>query len=358
MMRALILNLLALQGVLTFFGSAAAQKIDLSETLSVTRIADGVFMHTSDNNNGLIVLSEGEALVVSTPATEAETEALIEWIAEDKGAALVGFVADRWHPDAMGGLRAVHRAEVRSYAHDRTRRIARDRALPVPQVGFDRRMEIEVGAKTVVLDFLGESHTSDGIVAWVQDDLVLFGGNGVRNRGGWFGNIGDANLSAWSQTIGRVKERYGAAEHVVPGHGKAGGADLLDYTIELYQPFSEATRPTDAANLVACPSVPGLNVEEAGADAESGGVRDLKGARVFVRDRFKAVRIRSPLVRIDQAENRLTSATGTIDMFETQGDMCRHRVSLSYSDLFVVEVDEAVGLAIVLKKAAPVSPSR
>lgn len=339
-------------------GLAYAEEVILSEKLSVIPIEDGIFVHRTGNDNGIVVLSDGEALIVSTPADDVETRTLIQWVVEEKEATLVGYVADRWHPDAMGGLRAVHRAGVRSYAHNRTRQIARERGLPVPQIGFDDRMEIEVGDKTVVLDFLGESHTRDGIVVWVPDDLVLFGGNGVRNHGGWFGNIGDANLAAWAQTIEIVKARYGAAEHVVPGHGSPGGAELLDYTISLYEPFSNTAAGAVTAEGVICSSEEGLLVEEASRDEENAGVRSLQAAVVFIGDSYKAVRIQSPDIRIDRSTNRMTSATGAIDIFDTEDGVCRQRVSLSYSNLFVVEVDEAVGLAIVLEEAGPLAPSR
>jgi metallo-beta-lactamase class B len=47
--------------------------------------------------------------------------------------------------------------------------------------------------------------------------------------------LGDANISEWSGTVQSVKRKYGNAKIVLPGHGKPGGMELLDYTIELFK---------------------------------------------------------------------------------------------------------------------------
>lgn len=95
---------------------------------------------------------------------------------------------------------------------------------------------ISYGQEVSISDYLGAAHTEDGIVVWIPKDKILFGGNEVRSIGGWYGNIGDANLKEWSNTILKVKENYGTAKIVIPGHGKYGDIKLLDYTINIYKP--------------------------------------------------------------------------------------------------------------------------
>lgn len=336
---------------------AAAESVRISEKLFVVEIADGVFLHTSDNNNGLVVISEGEAFAVSTPATAAQTEELIDWIRRDQGASLIGFAADRWHPDAMGGLETVHEKGVRSYAHNRTRRIARARGLAVAQVGFDARMEVQVGRKTLTLEYLGEAHTKDGVVAWVAEDNVLFGGNAVRNAGGWIGNIGDANLLQWSRTIERVEARYPDAVHVVPGHGKVGGPELLRYTIDLYDDFAKADAGAEALDSGACALDGPISVERAGSDQTQGRVRELSEAAILLQDAHKTIRIAAAGLKIDTASNRIRAPSGELAIYDKVDGACAARTDLVFDRLFAVEVDDVVGWAIVVEKAAPRSLS-
>ena len=60
---------------------------------------------------------------------------------------------------------------------------------------------------------------------------MLFGGCLIKAQGAGKGNLADADVEAWPVTVKSVKERFKHAHTVVPGHGKHGGTDLLDYTI-------------------------------------------------------------------------------------------------------------------------------
>ncbi|WP_158975690.1 hypothetical protein [Cellulophaga sp. L1A9] len=48
-------------------------------------------------------------------------------------------------------------------------------------------------------------------------------------------NHGDINLKEWSNTIPKMKQKYPDLKLIIPGHGDAGGQELLNYTIELFK---------------------------------------------------------------------------------------------------------------------------
>jgi metallo-beta-lactamase class B len=69
----------------------------------------------------------------------------------------------------------------------------------------------------------------------VPSDQVLFGGCLIKAQGAGFGFLGDANTATWSETVSRVKAEYPQVVTVIPGHGKIGGTELLDFTIRLFE---------------------------------------------------------------------------------------------------------------------------
>ena len=333
--------------------TALADAIKVSNKLSLIKLSKHVYMHTSDNNNGLIVLSNNEAIIVSTPATNFETQNLIDWIKNDLKHSIIGVVVDRWHYDAMGGLESVHKNNIRSYSHNLTRRIAKEKMLPVPEIGFNDKHDIVVGTKLVTLEHLGEAHTSDGIVVWVPDEKILFGGNSVRDLNGWVGNISDANLQEWSRTIKRVKANYGSAQYVVPGHGKFGTAELLDYTINLYEPFSNWK--SKASDVITVPNMNGkhLVIRSAEIDSKNSQKRMLRNATLFVQDKTKVIEVNAPSIEIKKSSERIFSKTGSLKIYDKVADKLTLRVSASYQQLYIVPVDEYVGLGIVMRTATP-----
>ncbi|KAA3623203.1 MAG: subclass B1 metallo-beta-lactamase, partial [Bacteroidetes bacterium] len=104
----------------------------------------------------------------------------------------------------------------------------------IPQNGFEESLELTVGKMKLINAYCGGGHTHDNIVCYVPDDEVLFGGCLIKAVGAGKGFLGDADVENWSKTVSKVKEQFGEAKIVIPGHGKCGGTELLDYTIEKF----------------------------------------------------------------------------------------------------------------------------
>ncbi len=184
--------------------------------MTLTQLSDKTYIHTCENSNGIVFISGLDALIVSTPDSDIETQNLIDWVLNEKEVKIIGYVIDRWHPDAMEGLDVVHKIGIKTYSYELTRQIAKAKGLPVPKIGFDPETEIQVGSDKVICHYLGEAHTKDGIVVWIPSEQIIFGGNEIRSLNGWVGNIGDASLDKWSETATQVKREYGMVKIVIP----------------------------------------------------------------------------------------------------------------------------------------------
>ena len=82
---------------------------------------------------------------------------------------------------------------------------------------------------------MGEGHTRDNVVSYFLDEKVLFGGCLIKSLKSGKGNLADANTAEWSNTVKTIKRQFKDVEMVIPGHGKPGGIELLDYTIEMFK---------------------------------------------------------------------------------------------------------------------------
>lgn len=327
------------------------QEIKISENLILHKLSERCYEHTQKNNNGLVYINEGKAVIVSTPDSDIETQNLIDWVRNEQQARIVAYVIDRWHPDAMQGLDIVKKNGIKSYAYDLTRQIAKEKGLPIPEIGFNPQKDIKVGDEKIVCHFLGEAHTPDGIVVWIPSEQILFGGNEVRNYNGWVGNIGDAYLDKWSETAKKIKKEYGFAKIVVPGHGKYGGSELIDYTIDLFSiPGNESI--TDNRKV---PISPNLKLEnEFNINAEFDSIKDgkrfLRNANVIVQDETKFIVIESPQVIISQANERIDSKIGRVKIYDKKEDREELRTDVNYKKLIVYKYDDTIGFVVILKE--------
>lgn len=215
-----------------------------TETLSIQQVAENVYLNTSFLStesfgnvpcNGMIVTHDDEALIFDTPAENLATIELIQWVEEQLGYEIKGVVSTHFHADCLGGLEEFHKRSIPSYAHNATIALAKEKALSVPENGFDHQLALKVGDEPVIAEFLGEGHTKDNVIGYFPVEHVLFGGCLIKELGAGKGNLEDANISAWPKTVAKVKEKYPQAKIVIPGHGQMGGPELLDYTIKLFQ---------------------------------------------------------------------------------------------------------------------------
>lgn len=217
--------------------------IILSEDLQVELLGDGLWRHISYSMteqygrvpaNGLLVVSEGEAALIDTPWTDEDTALLLDWVEEHLGAKVTVVIPTHSHGDCLGGLAEAHRRGARSYALDRTVELAKAAGSEVPQTAIDEFGEVRVGSQRLELHFAGPGHVLDNIVVWIPEEKVLFGGCLVRSAASNFlGYTAEGDLEKWPHTIERLRREYGDAELIVPGHGKPGGLELLERTLEL-----------------------------------------------------------------------------------------------------------------------------
>ena len=214
-----------------------------TETLKIVPISKNSFVHISYLNtndfgkvacNGLIYISDGEAIIFDTPTNDQVSEELINWLRESKQTEVKAVVINHFHVDCLGGLQAFHDLGIASYANNTTIQLANNGEVVVPKNGFDIQNELNIGGKKVINRFFGEAHTKDNIISYIPEEQLVFGGCMIKSLKAPKGNLEDATITEWSKTVQKIKDGYPDLKTVVPGHGAYGNTQLLDYTIALF----------------------------------------------------------------------------------------------------------------------------
>ena len=220
----------------------ASGPIEIAPGLEITRIAEGVWMHTTTReiaggmlvpSNGLLLERPDGLLLIDTPWGEEPTRQLLTWIDSTLAAPVREAVVTHFHDDRTAGVPLLAEREIPYAAHVRTPELAGDLAAAPRQLVSDEPLHLD-GAEVF---FPGAGHTVDNLTVWLPAHRILFGGCAVRPGGaGGMGNTEDADLEAWPGSIRRLRERYGdRAARVVPSHGPPAGVSLLDHTLSLLE---------------------------------------------------------------------------------------------------------------------------
>ncbi|MGN7863042.1 CHM family subclass B1 metallo-beta-lactamase [Chryseobacterium sp. 22458] len=224
--------------------SFKAKEVYKSGSLIITQVSENAFIHTSFKQtndfgnvpcNGLVVRNNDETVVFDTPTNDKGAEELIKWINEKLHSKINAVVTTHFHDDSLGGLQAFHNKKIPSYAYSGTIALAKENNFTVPENSFNDSVVLKVGHQETVTKFFGEGHTKDNVVGYFPSEHILFGGCLLKELEAGKGYLGDANVSAWSNTVEQVKKEYPDVKIVVPGHGEYGDGKLLDYTIQLFK---------------------------------------------------------------------------------------------------------------------------
>lgn len=222
----------------------AQETITINEDLQLVPVDDNVYVHISHTqidgfgrvaSNGLIFIDNREAIIADTPANNKLTGDLLDWLTENNISVSAVYV-NHFHSDCLGGLEVVHERKISSFGYSLTRELALKAKVIAPQQTFVTPLEFTIGKEKVIAKYFGQGHSPDNSTLWIPSKQILFGGCMIKSLGAGKGNLSDANLDEWSATVDKVKQHYHNAKIVVPGHGPHGGVELLNYTIQMFEP--------------------------------------------------------------------------------------------------------------------------
>ncbi len=212
-----------------------------NEQLKIKFLAENVYQHISYKKiepwglvgaSGLIVIDKKEAHIIDTPWTQEETAELIKWI-ESKDLVVKSTIVTHFHDDASGGIPYLNKSNIKTYATPLTNNLLN---LNHKEISSNKVSSnpFELVEDSIEIFYPGAGHTVDNIVVWLPKSQILFGGCFVKSLNSKnLGNIEDAVIKDWPDSIQQVINQYPNIKMVVPGHGKIGGINLLKHTTKL-----------------------------------------------------------------------------------------------------------------------------
>ncbi|NME67554.1 subclass B1 metallo-beta-lactamase [Flammeovirga aprica] len=217
--------------------------IYVSHQLVIRPLTEHVYLHTSFLEtqsygrvpcNGIVVMDDGEAIIIDSPTTEESSIELLDWLKKEK-VKVKGVVPTHFHVDCVAGLEYFHKENIKSYGSQHTAHLTDSIHFTAPKIVFKDTLTLNVDDHKILLKFEGAGHTHDNIVAYIPSDKVLFGGCLVKAKGWGKGNLEDADTTEWANSVMKTMLDFPEVEIVVPGHGGVGDISLLENTIKMFK---------------------------------------------------------------------------------------------------------------------------
>lgn len=217
-----------------------------TENLIIKKLSTHIYEHISYLNtedygkvgcNGMLVVNENKGIVFDTPTDKESSLELINFITNNLNSEIIAIIPTHFHTDCVGGIEEFEKRNIQTYATSKTVELLKNNGqnFSKPIKEFDTSQTLNIGNKKVYAEYFGEGHTQDNIIGYFPEDNAIFGGCLIKKVGASKGYLGDADTNKWSETVRKIKSTYPTAKIVIPGHGKSGGTELFDYTIELFE---------------------------------------------------------------------------------------------------------------------------
>lgn len=217
-----------------------------SENLIIKKLSNHTYVHISFLNtddygkvgcNGMFVINESKGIVFDTPTDNKSALELINFVVNELNSEITAIIPTHFHEDCAGGIQEFEKHNIPTYATEQTVELLKQNGqnFSKPINAFESKLTLDIGKKKVYAEYFGEGHTKDNIIGYFPEDHAIFGGCLIKKVKASKGYLGDANTDQWSETVRKIKSKYPNLELVIPGHGKWGGSELLDYTIELFE---------------------------------------------------------------------------------------------------------------------------
>ncbi|MBO0938636.1 subclass B1 metallo-beta-lactamase [Fibrella sp. HMF5335] len=238
-----------------FFAPCVHAQTPQKPRLVVTPITNHVYVHTtygvyqqsSVPSNGLIISTQGGVVLVDTgwdtKDDTGNTEQLLRWVADSLHQTVRLCIVTHAHEDRVGGIAALRRAGVRVISTPLTAQKSIRLGYESPEGILPSDTTFTVGQVPIRCYFPGEGHTSDNIVVWLPNQHLLHGGCLIKSVATFgMGNVADANLGEWANSVRRVIRQFGTARTVIPGHEDWSDTRALEHTLRLLAKYNAQKR--------------------------------------------------------------------------------------------------------------------
>lgn len=214
-----------------------------SRVTSVEKVADGVWMATTDqtSNVGWFLVGD-EVVVVDAGADAATGKALLDKIQETAGKPVRYLIITHAHGDHAGGTGVFVAAGADV--------ISSESSAPslAPLVGgaskskssllaLSERLVLFGNTRRVAIYFLGPAHTAGDIVVLLPDEKILFSGDIVLGKRAPYMQSPDVDPSGWENILARLAKLD--IEKIVPGHGTLGTRQAIADTYGYVKKMNE-----------------------------------------------------------------------------------------------------------------------
>lgn len=219
--------------ILIVFISIFKSYLNFFSDVEIIKIDDKLTLVNNGGGNSGIIESDSAVFVIDTKMRSTAVE-LKNMVVQKAGSKKIKIINTHWHGDHVSGNVLYKKSEIIAGAYDSLAWVKENGKEVTPTIWIKDSLIINLNGEILTLINIGQGHTLNDLVVYLNKRKVLFTGDLVFNGLHPFLMPDQGtNIKKWIDDLKFLKNRW-EIKTVVPGHGKIGGIEVIDKQIEYF----------------------------------------------------------------------------------------------------------------------------
>ncbi|MEO8765496.1 MAG: BlaB/IND/MUS family subclass B1 metallo-beta-lactamase [Ginsengibacter sp.] len=215
--------------------------------LSISKLTGDFYIYTTYQNefpsNSMYVVTDSGVVMLDTPWDTTQMQPLLDSIQMRHHKKVLLCISTHFHADRTAGLEFLKRKGIKTFSSKLTFDLCAINNDKQAAYYFIYDTTFIAGDHVFQTYFPGEGHTKDNIVIWFDKEKILYGGCLIKSIDTEdLGNIADANIPAWPETIKNIMRKFPPPNYVIPGHFGWQSNEALEHTLQLMEHAADSKR--------------------------------------------------------------------------------------------------------------------
>ncbi len=213
-----------------------------SDALEITQLSGDFYIFTTYQTykgtkvpaNGMYVVTNEGVVLIDTPWDKTQLQPLLDHIKAKHNKDVVMSISTHFHEDRTSGLETLKAKGVKTYTTKKTDEFSQKKGYQRAEFLLEKDTTFKIGQYKFQTFYPGEGHAPDNIVVWFPKAKILYGGCFIKSTEATdIGNLSDANINQWSNSIRKVQKKFKNPKFVIPGHDSWASTESLNHTLKL-----------------------------------------------------------------------------------------------------------------------------
>jgi metallo-beta-lactamase class B len=184
--------------------------------------------------NGMYVVTKAGVVMFDTPWDSTQFGPLRDSILARHKKNIIMCFATHFHEDRTNGLEYYRRLYVKTYTTRKTDELSRKRGMKTARFLMDKDTTFKVGQYSFQVHYPGHGHSPDNIVIWFEKEKILYGGCLIKSlEDNDLGNLGDASVKDYAETLRNVQRKCRDPLYIIPGHKSWSSNKSLAHSLKM-----------------------------------------------------------------------------------------------------------------------------